>query len=616
MRFRANAVCAVLFLSCILRAAEPVAAPLPDHPGNVFLAGEEIAIALPAGNAAAWQLIDYDGKLVRQGQAANDRAAIGQLPVGYYELRRTGDTARTTVGVLAPLKARTPRTSPIGVDVAMSWFYPAEKRPAVANLCVLAGINWVRDRMTWPELEPKKGEFANNTRYDDSARVQSAAGLRILQVHHSSPAWSTKNTNRFPPDLRDIYSFQREIARRWKGQVEAFEPWNEAEIDVFGGHTGAEMAALQKAAYWGLKAGNPDAIACLNVFAHERQATLEDFAANEAWPYFDTCNLHHYVPVERYPRWYAAFRGISGGRPLWVSEFAMPVEWADEATKEPSDPALRTQAERLPISFAASLHEAPAATFYFILPNYVEGKTQFGIIHADLTPRPAYLALAAVGRFLADAHPLGRLKSDRDDVHAYLFRARPDGQETEVLLAWSGDKPAELNLQVAPTATFDHLGRMMEEHAARLKLSRRPIYALLPPDSAKRLPLDPPPAMPPRREAKPSPIVLQAYLPPDQISVDHSAYRIPADGPQTISIFVYNFGDQPATGKLSLSAPKALKVSLPDKVDIAPGERKEIPLMFSGADIAPTVQTISVNGDFGPAGRAVISTRIEKVKAR
>src|SRR6186713_1830723 len=103
------------------------------------------------------------------------------------------------------------------------------------------------------------------------------------------------------------------MAKRWKGQVLAIEPWNEADIDVFGGHTGSEQASLQKAAYFGIKKGNPDTIACLNVFAFDRAASLEDLNANEAWPYFDTYNLHHYVGFHAYPQVYAHHRAISAG---------------------------------------------------------------------------------------------------------------------------------------------------------------------------------------------------------------------------------------------------------------------------------------------------------------
>src|SRR2546430_11105371 len=53
--------------------------------------------------------------------------------------------------------------------------------------------------------------------------------------------------------------------------------------------------------------------------------------------------------------------------------------------------------------------------FRSMLPHYIEGQTQFGILHEDLTPRPAFVALAAVGRLLCDARPLGTWESDDQD---------------------------------------------------------------------------------------------------------------------------------------------------------------------------------------------------------
>ena len=115
-------------------------------------------------------------------------------------------------------------------------------------------------------MEPKQGESAPTNKYDAAARELNKAGIQVLQVNGLTPSWAEKQKNRFPADLRDAYRFHREMARRWKGQVQAFEPWNEADWIQFGGHTGAEMASFQKACYWGLKAGNPDMIVCQNVF--------------------------------------------------------------------------------------------------------------------------------------------------------------------------------------------------------------------------------------------------------------------------------------------------------------------------------------------------------------
>lgn len=173
-------------------AAEPrlIPKPLPEHPGNVFVAGEEVVIALTPSTLQApetpWQLVDYDGNTVAQGAAAKDgKAVLGKLPVGYYELRRVKsgvpEQDRLTIGVLAPLRAPTPRSSPIGLDVGMAWNnWTKAQQQGAASLCTMAGINWVRDRLSWQELEPEKDRFDQAPKYDDSARVQSQAGLQVL----------------------------------------------------------------------------------------------------------------------------------------------------------------------------------------------------------------------------------------------------------------------------------------------------------------------------------------------------------------------------------------------------------------------------------------------------
>ena len=413
-------------------AARVTPRPLPSHPGNIFLEGEEVLVPVPAGRPGVWRAVDYDEHEVTVGTPREHQVSLGPLPVGFYRLQQEGQTTWISCAVLQSLKAPTPASSPIALDVAMAWFYPKAQMDTAASLCALAGVNWVRDRLAWGQMEPEPGKWAAPNRYDESALAQARAGLKVIQVNHSSPSWANTNNGRFPLDLRDAYRFYREMAKRLEGRVLAFEPWNEADIPGFGGHTGAEMASLQKASWLGLKAGSTNVIGCLNVFALHNPNQLADLNANEAWPYFDTFNLHHYAPFEDYPTLYADFRAISAGKPLWVSECALPVHWSgDPALKEPSDTDLRVQAERVAKTFASSLHEGAAEVFYFMLPHYVEGQTQFGLLRPDLTPRPAYAALAAVGRLLADARSRGRLLSETNSLRGFLFRAAPDGAEPE-----------------------------------------------------------------------------------------------------------------------------------------------------------------------------------------
>lgn len=601
-------------------SAEPAPRPLPkalaDHPGNIFVAGEQVAVALP-GAGSRWRLVDYDGNALGEFQAGPARVALGKLPVDFYRFESAGGSNWVSFAVLESLRAPTPLTSPIGIDVAMAWFYGRERMDAVANLGALAGVNWVRDRLNWAEMEPERGRFSKPNKYDASAVAQSGAGLRVLQVIHHSPGWANPNGKRFPLDLRDAYRFFEAMAKRWRGQVRAFEPWNEADIPMFGGHTGAEMASLQKAAYLGSKAGDPDLIVCLNVFAAHRTNQLADLQENKAWPYFETYNLHHYERFENYPKLYADHRAISAGRPLWVTECAVPVKWAgDDKLKEPTDADLKVQAERVAKTFAWSLHERSVATFYFLLPHYVEGQTQFGIVRPDLTPRPAYVALAAAGRLLADAKPLGRVPAPDEAVRVFAFRARPDGRERDVLVAWTTNCESAFNLPSAPEELFDHLGRARAV-TKDLQLTEAPIFVILPRGGATQLRLTPPPTPPAKLEGSPSPVVLQALWPEEKVDLSRSAYRIGADQPATVQVYVYNFDPQVVRGQLSVETSSGWEATLPAEIELVPLERKELSLVVkrtgSGSESSGRVR---VRGDFGNSGKPTLSLRLTMEAAK
>jgi hypothetical protein len=607
-------ICASLCADFLVNA-EPnraIPKPLPSHPGNIFLAGENVIISPPPGEVQTWRMNDYDDKMIAHGDIKDGGIDLGKLPVGYYKIVRGAPaqyTNRTWIGVIEPLRAPTPMTSPIGIDVAMAWCFPDKTNmEKVASICQLAGINHVRDRLLWGEIEPKRGEFVPQTRYDTSAQVQSAAGLRILQVCHVSAPWANPNAKRFPDDLRDIYNFYRDVAQRWKNEVGAFEPWNEADIEMFGGHTGSEMASLQKAAFLGLKVGNPNVIACENVFAIRRPETLQDFAANNATAYFDTYNLHNYEKLENYPGVFAAHRANSGGKPIWVTETSVHAKWSgDEHYKELSEAALRTQSEQVTKTFVMSLHEGVQAIFYFMLPHYSEYRIQYGLLHPDLSPRAGYVALSAVGRLLADAKPLGRLKTETG-AQGYLFDAKPDGKKSKVLVIWS-EKETTFELPNLPEQSFDHLGRVKTIDGKKLTLTNAPIYAVF--DEKTRFDLIAPPKPAKLVHDKPGELVLQA-LPPEQIvDFKKSAYKIASGRTNEIPIFLYNFGTQTLRGKLKANVPKNWNAELISQTEIAPGERKALTLnLISPENASWTNATVKISGRFSSTEKPVLSMQL------
>lgn len=72
--------------------------PLPEHPGNVFLAGEEVVVSLPGDWTGAWRVLDYDGRQLAEGNGPG-RITLGKLPVGYSPttFRRSFPTSTTTM---------------------------------------------------------------------------------------------------------------------------------------------------------------------------------------------------------------------------------------------------------------------------------------------------------------------------------------------------------------------------------------------------------------------------------------------------------------------------------------------------------------------------------------
>jgi hypothetical protein len=562
-----------------------------EHSGNIYRVGEDVRIALPS-DWTEWRAIDIDNKVVRRGQALNGVAPLGELPVGYYEVRTNDRPDRITAAMLPKIIAS--ETTPVAIDVAASWFYadPEQIRDA-CRLCKMAGVTWVRDRSSWPELETARRTWANETRYERAMRIQHEMGLKVLQVNHISPPWATNTASRFVEDLRDVHSYYRGLARRWRGLADAIEPWNEPDIELFGGHTGCEIASFHKAAALGLRAGNPEQPICGTVFALDRPETLEEFGANEVYPYFDRYNLHHYIGLDRYPQAYARHRAVSGGRPLWTTEFNLMVNWADEKTHEPSDEDLRVQGYRVAKVFSCALHEGVEKAFYFILGHYVERTLQYGLVHTDLTPRPAYVAFAAVGRFLNDAKPIGRVDFGNDKLKGYGFSTVVDGVDCETIVAWSEMQPTKV-----PTGTvqkmYDYLGRN-KPLANQVLLTREPVFFILPPGGSKQFKIEPPPVKAKRLDGDMCPVVLQLIGDGDE---KQSAFLI--DQSKELRLVAYNFADEKMSGTFTVDG---AAISARDIV-LAPGEREERAIRTNGAG------NITARLNLGQSREAIVSAQV------
>ncbi|MCP4644121.1 MAG: endo-1,4-beta-xylanase [bacterium] len=604
----------------------------------MYLSGETVTVQAPKDmptSVRSWRARDDGNQEVARGAFENGDAgavvSLGELGVGWYRVEFLDNAgaclAWTSTAVLAPLSVPVPQDSPICVDSATAWFArgDAAKQEAFARLAALAGVNWIRDRMTWASLEPEQGAFVGSrTGYDTAATLQAEQGLKVLQVFHGTPGWAADTSldgdeagGRFPRDLRDQYRFCKAMAERYEGRVLAWEPWNEANITHFGGHPIYEMCALQKAAYLGFKAGDPNVVVCWNVFAgsgseNHNQGVIE----NEAWPYFETYNIHSYGRPSGYLNSFRLALETASGRPLWISECGVRLPhvtgapWGDLSRED----ELR-QAEFLAVSYASSLYAGVNRHFFFILGNYLERGIQFGLLRHDLTPRPGYVALAAIGRFLAGARCIGRLpEAATGGAQVIAFRAWPDGVERDVLVAWSEE---ETEWPIEESFTFDgvytHLGRPLASPPKRL--GSAPLFLIAQAGELDAARLETPPVVAPWRDGTPSPVVLQVELPKASTMLAKQAHEVMPGREVSIPVWVYNFGDGPVTGSLALDrAPKRWHVNVPDtQVTLAPLERKQVMLQVvvaeNGRD-AVSGGWIRISGQFDGVGEPVLAFRL------
>jgi hypothetical protein len=278
---------------------------------------------------------------------------------------------------------------------------------------------------------------------------------------------------------------------------------------------------------------------------------------------------------------------------MWTTEFNLPVWWADEQTKEPSHEELRVQGYRVSKVFAQALHEGAEKAFYFILGHYVERNLQYGLVHHDLTPRPAYVAFAAVGRLLNGAKPLGRVDLGDDLLKAYLFQTVVDGKDGRTLVAWSETKPTKVDLGPIERA-YDYLGREMVDHST-LELTRAPLLLLASASGFDNLTVEPPSTKPAWREGNPCRVVLQLLGDGD---VKQSAFQL--DATNELRLVAYNFADSRAKGVLALEGCSCESPA----IEIEPRQRVERTLKANASD------KITVNLNVEGLGRAVASARV------
>ncbi len=575
-------------------AANAQAAPRAlstDRFANVFVEGQPVRITVAAGEAVDLVLRDLDGK--EQARRAVPAATapttldLGPVAPGYYDAV-AGEATLPLVVILDPAK-RVSGESRLATDTAMSWLVPPEQFEPMAELLRQVGFGWVRERLSWGEVEPERGRY-DWGRYDRSATALAQRGIKVYQILHDSPKWSRADgdTRATPDDLRDVYRLARALARQFRGRVQAWELWNEPDIGFFS-HTASECAALQKAAFLGFRAEDPDQLVLGPSMAMGASTFAEHLLANGAGHYLDVWNYHIYADPSAYAQRHAGFQALLARHrvavPSWVTEAGDPVQGAGGILTRESRVH---QAAFLSRAYPQALAMGVERHFWFVFPFYREGNTGWGLFEPNQeAPYPGLAAMATATYALGRGDFLGKIAVPGDEARALAF-ARGDG--TAAVAVWrEADTPAEVALPLAWSQVREartHLGTPIPAGTGpvRVSVARAAVYFLVA-QSALRgkvtRPSTPPRVRPAAAPGLPA-VVVRLRL--EEARVDKGADLYVMDAGQSLSLMAeaYNFGSAPVEGRLILETPDGWSLDRKQApVRLAPGERVAVPVRLT-----------------------------------
>jgi hypothetical protein len=385
-------------------------------------------------------------------------ASCGQPP------STPGGPTQTPLPLASPTEAPTPTPPPtatplpdptfpmktpyfsFGVDVHLYYMDYDQVMGYVDDL----GAEWVRQQVSWRDIEAAKGEYI----WDELDNVVAAVGRhnrKLLVSIVRSPAWATESGGYgMPADPNDLGDFLADMATRYQGKIQAYEIWNEQNyaVENDGYVQGAgRYVELLKVAYTRIKQVDPYAIVLFGPLTptgwDDPAVSIPDikylnaayaYNGGEVRNYFDVLAVHvagtHNPPdtlwPEKpgpYPNWLDHpthyFRHVEniravmeahgdGDKQIWVTEFG----WAsiEGITDTPAkgyeyaaDNTAQQQADYIieALEMGRTIYQPWMGAMFIWNLNFApitppsDEKAAFGLLNAAWEPRPAYNAVKA-----------------------------------------------------------------------------------------------------------------------------------------------------------------------------------------------------------------------------
>ena len=342
--------------------------------------------------------------------------------------------ALATVDSPTPWKTGDPTFSPpvrtpanIGVNYHGMWAdLNDSQRAAMLDKFAAAGVEWVRLDVTWKTLQPVGPGSYDLTwgvpflqqRLDEVA----ARGMKTMVMFYWAPAWSTgtEEMNGVPRNADEYGRAAAWMAQRFAGKLQAIQIWNEPNLaDFLANRSVVTYTNLLKAAYPKIKAANPNVTVVAGAPTGVNTPWYTQMYANGGAHMFDALGIHPYMGntdeppttcnvqyIQYYPCNIPNLVNLmkangDGDRQIWATEYGWSTH--DNSAYTAPIPSWKrgvtdaNQAKYL-IGMQEVLAQWPQVTnsFWYTDRNTSNSDPQqanFGLLHRDFTPKPAYYAM-------------------------------------------------------------------------------------------------------------------------------------------------------------------------------------------------------------------------------
>lgn len=323
-----------------------------------------------------------------------------------------------------------------------------QDRDFIVGKTLDAGFNWLKQQVEWSQTEPiEKGGY-DWRELDKVVAAVASAGLNLLLSVVRAPGWALGEGAHGPPaDPQDFEDFMRTISSRYRGAVQAYELWNEANLSRewgYGRINAGGFVDLLLAGRRGVRAGDPAAVTIGGALTPAGDVDIPDQQVQavddvsflrrmyeyndgivrdgfDAWgihpggfnnaprqeigsPRGDGWNGHASFYFQRFTQHRAVMEEFGdGAKPIWITEFGWSTANQDPAYGYGVDNSEADQAEFLVDAIRLVREQYDYITHAFVwnlnfqsVVGPEDEKFPFGVLRPDGTPRPSYEALAVM----------------------------------------------------------------------------------------------------------------------------------------------------------------------------------------------------------------------------